>query len=98
VHPRMDVPHNTCDGPTRHAPAYAETFCDVLGRWWNERRKNVGGSKPRVKTERLRARMEPLSNATPTYSNAGVRGSLGATRALTRPKKIRQERNVCVCV
>lgn len=53
----------------------------------NERNKNVGGSKTRVKTERLRARMDPLSDATPTYSSAGVSGSPGAMRALTRSRK-----------
>lgn len=53
----------------------------------NERSKNVGGSKTRVKTRRLRARMDPLSDATPTYSSAGVSGSSGAMRALTRSRK-----------
>jgi hypothetical protein len=48
----------------------------------------VGGSKTRVKMERLRARMDPLRDATPTYSSAGVSDSSGAMRALTRSRRV----------
>ena len=40
----------------------------------------MGGIRMRRKMERSRARMDPLSDATLTYSGAGVSGSSGAIR------------------
>lgn len=57
----------------------------VLGRkWFAEMNSNVGGSKRRVGRKRFRAKMDPLSVATPTYSSPGVRDSFGAIMDFTR--------------
>lgn len=59
---------------------------EVLGRnWFRERRRRVGGRTIRVGSPRERARMEPVSVATPTYRIPGVRDSSGALKLFIRP-------------
>ena len=55
----------------------------------------MGGIRMRVKTERSRERVDPLGDATLTYSGAGVGGSSGAMGTETRSRRVWRRGKTC---